>query len=389
MAKMKAVVLEATVNTEGRASQRGAASQRLSYPRLLMRNVPEPQLLDDDDLIVEVMVNGICGSDTHVSEAGANGYVKFSGPANAPVVLGHEFVGRVVARGKGVSRLGQGEIVAAESIQACRVCRWCREGHFNQCEKVELIGLTIDGGLARYVRVKEVHCHPVTPILERFGGSRGISLAALLEPLGCAFCGLFIDHEGKKWNGVKPGDIAAVFGAGPIGLGAVALLKAAGAEQVLAFDVNDERVELAKKLGATAAYNISKFDDGGHSLDEVIKEHTRGSGLDVAVEAAGAPGLFADVLNVLGPRARFVYLGRTLGDVACDPNLLVTNAITIKGSRGHAGYNIFPSLIQMIAEGRLNLDGFVTTHYDFADALAAFERARAQRDGKILIHLGN
>jgi threonine dehydrogenase-like Zn-dependent dehydrogenase len=386
---MKAVVLEATVDAEEGASHRGPASRRLSNPRLLIRDVPEPTILDDDDLIIEVDVNGICGSDTHVSEAGIDGHVKFPGPANTPVVLGHEFVGRVVARGKGVSRLRLGEIVAAESIQACRVCRWCRAGHFNQCEKVELIGLTIDGGLTCYVRVKEVHCHSVTPILERFSGSRGIDLSALLEPLGCAYCGLFIDHEGKKWNGVRPGDIAAVFGAGPIGLGAVALLRAAGAEQVLAFDINNERVKLAKKLGATAAYNIAEFDDGGHSLDEIVKEHTRGSGLDVAVEAAGAPGLFANVLNVLGPRSRFIYLGRTLGDVACDPNLLVTNAITIKGSRGHAGYNIFPSLIRMIAEGRLNLDGFVTTHYDFTDALAAFERARAQQDGKILIHLGH
>lgn len=383
---MQALVLEATVK-EGTSCRNTAANRRLSNPRLLMRNVEEPKIISDDDLIIETKVCGICGSDVHVSEAEEDGYVKFSGPANAPVVLGHELVGRVVEHGKAVSRFNNGEIVTAESIQACRRCRRCQEGHLNQCEQVELIGLTIDGGLARYVRVKDIHCHPVSPILERFGEARGINMSALLEPLGCAFCGLFVDHAGRKWDGISAGEIGAVFGLGPIGLGAVALMSAVGAEQVLAFDIKEERVELAKQLGATAAYNISTLDADGHQLNEIINEHTRGSGVDVAVEAAGAPALFERVINVLGARARFIYLGRTPDNVIFNTNPLVTNAITIKGSRGHAGYNVFPSLIQMIAEGRLNLDEFVTAHYDFANALTAFDRARAQRDGKILIHL--
>lgn len=385
---MQALQFEATVDPD-RPDRIGAANQWLSNPHLRMTDVAEPQITSANDLIIKPKVNGICGTDLHVTEAGPDGYVKFSGPAVPRVVLGHEFVGTVVDTGKSVSRFKKGDIVAAESIQGCGSCRPCLRGHFNQCENIELLGLTIDGALARYVRAKENHCHLVEPILERFGMSRGINMAVLLEPLGCAFCGLFVDHWGDKWNSVRPGETAAVFGVGPIGLGAVSLLRNAGVEQVLAFDVKQERIERAMKLGATAAYNISALPGGCRSLGELINEQTQGRGLDVAIEAAGAPELFEPVLGVLGARARFIYLGRTPEKALLDTNILLSKGITLKGSRGHAGYNIFPTLIRLIADGRLNLEGFVTAHFNFQEALAAFDRAREQRDGKILIHLEN
>jgi threonine dehydrogenase-like Zn-dependent dehydrogenase len=380
---MEALILEATVDP--RVNCRAAANVRLRDPRIVLGIVSEPGIQEPDDLIVEVWVNGICGSDTHVSECGPSRYVKFSGPADVPVVLGHEFVGKIVDLGKGVSGFRRGDIVAAESIQSCGRCQWCAAGHLNQCEAVQLIGLTINGALSRYVRVKEAHCHNVERILSRFGTSRGADHAALLEPLGCAFNGIFVDRNGLMSSGFWRDDVAAVFGAGPIGLGAVSLLRAAGIDRVVAFDINDERVRLAKKLGASASFNIGKIEN----LRDFIRDHTGGRLFDLVVEAAGDPSLFGRVIEAMAPRGRLVYLGRTPGKVTFDPNTIVTNAITINGSRGHAGYGIFESLIEMIAEGRLDLDGFVTAHYPFADVLAAFDRARDQRDGKILISVSD
>src|SRR5437016_2778521 len=118
---MRAVILEAKVDDNGQ-NRRVAANRRLTNPRLLIGDVPELQILEDDDLIIESKGNGMCGSDVHATEAGPDGHVKFSGPADPPVVLGHEFVGCVVDCGKDVSRFAKGDIVSAESIQGCGNC---------------------------------------------------------------------------------------------------------------------------------------------------------------------------------------------------------------------------------------------------------------------------
>lgn len=387
---MKAAVLSGTYDpkSDAPAPPYRSANKAWRSPAISVRDVPEPSALADDELLVEVLVNGICGTDVHASETGPDGYTRFSGPAKLPVVLGHEFVGRVVARGAGATGLRVGQLVAAESVQACRRCRPCRDGHLNQCLFIELIGLTIDGALAPLVRVKEFHCHPIDPLLERFGEERGVELGAALEPLGCAFNGMFVDRDGRVHEGVSRADRVAVFGAGPIGLGAVALARSACVSRVIAFDMSDERAGLARNLGADAAFNVSRLQADGVSLGEAICDATGGEGVSVVVEAAGAPGLFAAALETLSERGRLIYLGRTPDPDSFDTNTLVSKAIVVNGSRGHAGYGIFPSLIGMLADGRLDLSQFVTARFEFVDLEAAFARAREQRDGKILIRVG-
>lgn len=388
---MKAAVLSAIYDPklDAAASSYTAANMVWRAPFVSVRDVPEPSALADDEVLIEVCVNGICGSDVHASEAGPDGYVRFSGPARLPVVLGHEFVGRVISHGVGATNLRVGQFVSAESVQACRKCRPCRAGHLNQCASIDLIGLTVDGALAPLVRVKEFHCHPIDQILERFGEERGIELGAALEPLGCAFNGMFIDRDGRRREGVTRTDRVAVFGVGPIGLGAIALARCMDVSKIIAFDLSDERADLAKRLGADAAFNVGRLRRDGHSLCEAIDDVTDGEGVSVVVEAAGAPGLFAEALAVLSERGSIIYLGRTPEQVSFDANQLVSKAIYVNGSRGHAGYGIFPSLIEMIASGRLDLSHFVTARFDFADLAAAFARAREQRDGKILIQVSS
>jgi threonine dehydrogenase-like Zn-dependent dehydrogenase len=351
-------------------------------PQLSVEEVAQPTLRNEDDVVIETLVCGICGSDVHASQADANGYVGFAGPARLPVILGHEFTGRVVEVGRGVRSLRPGQIVAAESIAACFSCSACRDGHLNQCERVELVGLTVDGALARYIRVNAAHCYSVEPLLERFSESLGCELGSLLEPVGCAYNALCVNV-----GGIKQADRVAVFGAGPIGLGAVALAHAAGASLVVAFDVIDERVALAKKLGADAAFNLATLATQGVTPRDVLSELTHGRGVTIALEAAGAAELFPDLPSLLATRGTLVYVGRTATTLVFDPNPLVSGALRIIGSRGHAGYGIFPALIKMIADGTLNLAPLITARVPFDAAASAIKQAWQRRDGKVLVRI--
>lgn len=378
---MKALMLEATVDP--RARPEAPANHRLRDPKIVYRNLAEPTVAEDDDVLIEVYVNGICGSDIHVTEQDEKGWVKFSGPATAPVILGHEFVGCVVRIGKAVRKVRVGDLVACESIQACGQCKLCVGGHYNQCLHVELLGLTRNGGLASFVIGKERHVHNIDRIVGRYGIDRGVDLAACLEPIGCSFCGMFVERSGGINIDVQPGETAAVFGCGPIGLGAIALLRTFQIERILAFDVNSQRLELAKKIGASDTFLTDK-EHPAH-IAENVRELTAGLGPDLIVEAAGDPDLFATLVDLAAPRGRIVYLGRTPRVVSLDTNVIVSKAIEIKPSRGHAGYGIFPTLIDLIATERLDLSNFITSHFSFDNAISAFDRAREQKGGKILI----
>ena len=257
---MNAVVLNADLDA-GRDYEMGKylpANHVWRHPHLGVTTVPVPSIREPDDVILEVISTSICGTDLHISESDEADYVRFSGNAKLPVIIGHEFVGRVVEKGSQAPELDAGHVVAVESIQSCKTCSSCRNGDLNQCQRVELLGLTVDGALARYVRVKAHHCHRIDALIEKYGFRFGTEIGTLLEPVGCAFNGLFVGPGGNQWPGVKPSDHVVVLGAGPIGLAAIALARAMGASSITAFDQTDERVALAKALGAHRAFNVGR-----------------------------------------------------------------------------------------------------------------------------------
>lgn len=379
---MRAVVLSGVCDPKPQADGSLAANLMWRKPQVSVEEVPQPRLIADNDVIVEVAVCGVCGSDVHACAADDQGYVQFSGPARLPVVLGHEFTGQVVEVGRGVTTLRVGQWVTAESISACWSCSACQAGHLNQCQRINLVGLTVDGAFAPYVRIDARHCYPIASILDQFGVARGSELGSLLEPLGCAYNALHINA-----GGVSRHDRVAVFGTGPIGLGAVALARAAGASFIVAFDIIDERVSLATALGADAAVNLALLAKQGISLREVLAELTHGQGITLAVEAAGAAELFPELPSVLAARGRLIYVGRSATPLTLDPNPLVSGALRIVGSRGHAGYGIFPCLIDRLASGRLDLNPLITARFPFSSALTAIAQAQQQCDGKILVQV--
>jgi len=379
---MKALLVEADWHPKtDDLSQKLAVSGSLAWKNpqfnIIDQKVPHPRF---DELLVKVRYCGICGSDTHVYESDAQGYVLFSGPAKFPCVLGHELSGEVVEVGQEVKEFSQGDIITTESIFWCGQCIPCRTGMLNQCENVDLLGLTRNGGFAEYITIPARYCWKLNPLQEKYSLGETYQLGALIEPIACAYNGIFISG-----GGFLPGAFAIVYGAGAIGLGAIMLLKAAGASIVIAVDTIDSRIHRAKSMGADYAYNISTTDN----FPEIVREITNGWGSDIQVECAGSPNHTIPMMQKnISKRGKIIYLGRAETATLIDLNSLVTGAHTIVGSRGHSGYGIFHQVITMISRGKLQgIENLVTSVFPFSDIITAFESSCSRKDGKILVEM--
>ena len=164
-------------------------------PRFTFTERPKPKIAGDE-VLLRVQAVGICGSDTHVYETDPEGYIIYSGPVKLPCVLGHEFSGIVEKTGKYVHELEPGDLVAMESIQWCGYCNPCRSGALNQCQNIELLGLSTNGALAEFTAVKAKYCWKLNGLRERYAEADILEMGALIEPIGCAYNGMFISGGG-------------------------------------------------------------------------------------------------------------------------------------------------------------------------------------------------
>lgn len=357
------------------------ASQVWRNPAAAVEHVNDP-LPDHDEVIVRIRACGVCGSDVHCVYPDEEGYLRFSGPARLPVILGHEYAGEVVEIGRGVRTLAVGDPVAAEGMLWCGLCEPCRRGAPNQCRNLEMVGFSSPGAYAEFVATRERYCWSLRPLEGRSVGSSIFETGAMLEPAGCAYNGLFIGHDR-----FKPGVRVAVWGAGPIGLAAVALARAAGASLVVAVEPVEERRALALRLGAQ--YVFSPDDFAGRDVCGPCDDLTKGDGFDLCIEAAGAAHRTVPLMQrALSANGRIVYLGRTGQSAAIDLDGLVSGACTVAGSRGHAGGGIYPNLIRMVASGLLPLEQMVTHRVAFPQVREALSAARDRRSGKVMVIRG-
>ena len=387
---MRAILLEADWEPRGdyavtpeEAQSRKArmASQVWRNPRFASAVVDDPEP-GPGEVIVQVKRCGVCGSDTHCYETDEDGYVIFSGPVQLPVIPGHEYSGVVVAVGAGVRELEAGDLVAAEGMLHCGVCSACRTGQPNQCPHLDMVGFSSPGAYADLIRVEERFCWKLNQLAESEGSAdRALELGALVEPISCSYNGIFVAAEG-----MRPGDHVAVYGCGPIGLGAIALARAAGAASFTAFDVSDERIALARSCGADAAFNSRALELAGSSPAEQLLEVTRGQGADIQVEAAGAAlHTMPEIERSFAPGGKMIYLGRTGEKVPVMLDVLVSGAARIVGSRGHAGMGCFPRIIRLLEQGLLPVEPMITARRPFSEALGALEQSCSRTDGKILL----
>ncbi len=300
---------------------------------------------------MRVRACGICGSDRALCAEDEAGYVRYAGRIRFPLVPGHEFAGDVVDAGPEVANVRVGEPVVVDNMLPCGRCAACRSGASNQCEAVEEIGFTIPGGLAEYATVPARCCWSAQDVVARWGEARGYPLAALVEPTAVAYQGLFVEA-----GGVPEGCQVVVYGAGPIGLLAVALARAAGAGHVLVFKRTGDGGELAQQLGADRVFAWDDLRARGTRPAEVVRELTAGRGADLQVEAAGAfAQTIPEMLDSLAPRGTILLLGRSAQAARLELEPLVSAAGRIVGSIGHAGPRTFPPVVDLLASGRLDL----------------------------------
>ena len=387
---MRALVLEADWNprqgyavTEAELSSHKAvmASQVWQHPRFSVAEIADPTP-GPGEVVVRVGACGVCGSDTHCLETDDHDYVLFSGPARLPVVPGHEYTGEVVAVGPGVRSVRVGQLVAAEGMLYCGVCAVCKRGRFNQCPNLEMVGFSSPGAYAEYISVHERHLWSLDTLAEHTGSeSKALELGALVEPISCSYNGIWVSG-----GGMPPGSHVAVYGCGPIGLGAILLCRAAGAASITAFDRSPERVALARTLGADTAWTLGELSSAGTEPASVVLEQTAGWGADWHIECAGAAvATMPQIERSLAPNGTMVYLGRTGERAPVQLDVLVTQAGRIVGARGHAGQGCFPQIIRLLERGRLDAGAMITARMPFADTTAALERSTLRTDGKIMV----
>lgn len=350
-------------------------------PVVEVRDVADPEP-GPEDVVLRVKASGICGSDVHMYETSADGYILYPGLTKFPVIIGHEFAGEVVETGSAVKDLRVGDRVTAEEMVWCGHCRACRDGFPNHCHNLEEIGFTINGADAQFIAVPFKLCWKVDAVFERYGEGRAAwEAAATTEPVCVAYNGIF-----ERAGGFRPGAYVVVYGAGPIGLAAVALCRAAGAARIICFEVAEERRKLAGRMGADDVY-----DPAAVNPHEVIQEVTHGEGADFQVEAAGAPGrTIPEMEQSMAVNGKITVIGRAAEQVPMFLETFQVRRGQLFGSQGHSGHGTFPSVIRMMGAGRIDTSQLITARFPLSEAVQAIQFLSKNRgEGKIMLTPAN
>ncbi|BCJ86829.1 zinc-dependent alcohol dehydrogenase family protein [Effusibacillus dendaii] len=315
---------------------------------LSVKEMPDPELTPDG-VIVRVEANGVCRSDWH---AWMGDWAWMNLPL--PHVMGHEFTGVVEEVGANVKRFRKGDRVIVPFSQGDGVCPQCVAGHQNICEHLQMPGFTYWGGYGQYVNVPNADINLVTlPDGVGFVDAAG---------MGCRFMTSF--HGVVDQAKVRPGEWVAVHGCGGIGLSAVQIASAIGAN-VIAVDIGDDKLEFARKLGAVATVNAGK-----ENAPEAIKEITKG-GANVSIDALGIAATCQSSVLSLARRGRHLQVGLTTqneqGMVALPIDLIVQFELQIVGSLGMQAAR-YPEMLQMVEKGRLRPGDLVTRTISIEEA---------------------
>jgi L-iditol 2-dehydrogenase len=321
-------------------SNRAAVLHEPGDIRIEERPMPEP---GPREVLVEITSVGVCGSDVHYYEHGRIG----SHVVRAPLVLGHESAGRVVALGDGAVKHAEGDRVTLEPGVPCGRCRECRSGRYNLCPDVVFFGTPpIDGAFARYVTIHEDFAFALPDALSD-------DVGALMEPVSV---GIWACRKA----GVSAGDRVLVTGAGPIGLLAMQVALAFGATQVEISDVNERRLELATRTGATRALHAGEDEP---------------SEADALIECSGHPGALQAGIAALRPAATAVLVGMGPGESGEVPLALIqSREIWLTGTFRYA--DTYPTAIALAATGRIDLDAIITGHFGLDETEAALRAGR-------------
>jgi len=329
-----------------------------------LKDVPRPEV-KPGDVLVRVETAAICGTDIHIYN-----WTQYAKNVNVPLplIFGHEFSGEVVEIGRNVSQIKVGDIVAGETHIPCGMCYQCRIGNQHICQNMKILGIHVNGAFAEYVAIPEV-CAWKLP------SNLSFDIGAIYEALGVAVHAIFVDNIAGK--------SAVIFGCGPIGLFAIGLANFSGVTQLIAVDVIEERLNLAKKMGARITINAER-----EKVEEKVLNLTRGIGVDVLIELSGSPSAIRQGFNILRKGGRVSLVGLPSSRVELD---LVNNVI-YKGAKiyGITGREMFSTWYKMRAimeSGKFDPRPVITDKFNLSEFQKAIKLAETCTRGKILIKI--
>ena len=336
-----------------------ALSKLKAEEGIWMTDVPEPEV-GHNDLLIKIRKTAICGTDVHIYN-----WDEWSQKTiPVPMVVGHEYVGEVVGIGQEVKGFKIGDRVSGEGHITCGHCRNCRGGRTHLCRNTIGVGVNRPGCFAEYL---------VIPAFNAFKIPDNISddLASIFDPFGNAV------HTALSFDLV--GEDVLVSGAGPIGIMAAAVARHVGARHVVITDVNEYRLELARKMGITRAVNVSK-----ESLTDVMAELGMTEGFDVGLEMSGAPPAFRAMLDTMNHGGRIAMLGIPPSDMSIDWTKVIFKGLFIKGIYGREMFETWYKMAALIQSG-LDLSPIITHRFSIDEFQQGFDAMRSGQSGKVIL----
>jgi threonine 3-dehydrogenase len=313
-----------------------------------------------NDVRIKITHTAICGSDLHIYKW--DEWAQRTVPT--PLVTGHEFCGIVEEIGPGVTHYKPGDRVSGEGHITCGYCRNCRAGKRHLCHKTVGVGIQRDGAFAEYLVIPESNVWPIHEDIPS-------EIAAFLDPFGNAV------HTALSYEMV--GEDVLITGAGPIGIMAVAVCKFVGARNVVITDVNDYRLELARKLGATKAINVSQ-----ENIKDSYSDLNMTNGFDVGLEVSGNPSAFKDMLAHMYNGGRVALLGLLPESTQINWDEIIFKGLHVKGIYGREMYETWYKMTQMLRSG-LDISEVLTHRYPVDQFQDAFDVISSGQCGKVVL----
>jgi threonine 3-dehydrogenase len=328
-------------------------------PGIWLKDEPVPSC-GPNDLLIKIKKTAICGTDIHIYKW--DDWAKKTIPV--PMTVGHEYVGIVESMGSEVKGFDVGDRVSGEGHITCGYCRNCRAGQQHLCRNSIGVGVNRPGSFAEYLVIPAKNAYPIPDDISD-------DLASIMDPFGNAA------HTALSFDLV--GEDVLITGAGPIGIMAAAIAKHVGARHVVITDVNDYRLSLAKKMGATRAVNVSKED-----LKDVMDELGMTEGFDVGLEMSGNPQAFNQMLHHMVYGGSIALLGLLPNQAGVDWENVIFKGLFIKGIYGREMFETWYKMVAMVQSG-LDISPIITHHFSIDDFQQGFDTMLSGQSGKVIL----